>query len=590
MSVRWSTLTKGIVIVGLLLAGVWLLSRFHALLAPLITALLVAYLLNLPVNLLIRRTGMSRTVATLLVFVVTGLALATLIALISPRVVEQVRVLQIDLRAVQDALERFAAQPVEIYSLRLNPETMLDQALAALRSIVSPVATSALSLVAGAAQTLAWSLFVAVIAFLLVKDTNQLIPGLVNAIPPPLQADVYRLGGELGGMWNAFLRGRLVLSFVIFVLFSIVLSLIGMPSAIAIGAITGLLAFIPSIGSVLAGILAALIALARGSNFLPISNLGFALLVTAIYVGLFQIESLYLLPRFVGRRVHLHPLVVIVGSVAGALVGGVLGLLLAAPVIASTRVLLGYVYNKLLDQDPFPPKEVALQRVAAEPRGQIRGRPVEAVLFDLDGTLVETDDWVVANLAERLQRVRVLLPEGDAQRVARRLIMWSHDRIAGWLETLDRVGLDPVVQRMARQIGILNSSNGEQALKPVAGTAELIHNLEGRYKLGIVSSRRQEEITDYLTQQGLNGQIQIVAGSDTTEHSKPHPQPLLWAAEQLAVPLEHVVMVGDTIGDLRAAKAAGALAVAVLCGFGEREDFDEADLVLDTTADLAALL
>ncbi len=590
MSVRWSALTKGIVIVGLLLAGVWLLSRFHALLAPLITALLVAYLLNLPVNLLIRRTGMSRTVATLLVFVVTGLALATLIALISPRVVEQVRVLQIDLRAVQDVLERFAAEPVELFSLRLNPETMLDQALAALRSIVSPVATSALSLVAGAAQTLAWSLFVAVIAFLLVRDANQLTLGLVNAIPPQLQADVYRLGGELGGIWNAFLRGRLVLSFVIFVLFSVVLSLIGMPSAVAIGAITGLLAFIPSIGSVLAGILAALIALARGSNFLPISNLGFALLVTAIYIGLFQVESLYLLPRFVGRRVHLHPIVVIVGSVAGALVGGVLGLLLAAPVIASARVLLGYVYNKLLDQDPFPPEEVAVQPVPAEQRGTIRGRPVEAVLFDLDGTLVETDDWAVANLAERLQHVRVMLPEGDAERVARRVIMWSHDGIAGWLETLERVGLDSAAQRIARQIGMVSNTGGEQPLQPVPGTTELIHSLDGRYKLGIVSSRRQEEISDYLAQQGLEARIQVVVGSDTTPRRKPHPQPLLWAAGQLAVPPEHVVMVGDTMADLRAARAAGSLAVAVLCGFGEREDFDEADLVLDTTADLAAIL
>lgn len=590
MSVRWSAFTKGIVIVGLLLISVWLMGSFSALLAPLITALLVAYLLNLPVNILIRRTGMSRTVATLLVFLVTGLVLAALIALISPRIVDQVRVLQIDLRAVQDALERFAAEPVEIFSLRVNPQTMLDQAVATVSSIVSPVATSALSLVAGAAQTLAWSLFVAVIAFLLVKDANQLTLGLVDAVPPPLQADAYRLGSELGSIWNAFLRGRLVLSFVIFVLFSIVLSLIGMPSAVAIGAITGLLAFIPSIGSVLAGILAALIALARGSNFLPISNLGFALLVTVIYIGLFQVESLYLLPRFVGRRVHLHPIVVIVGSVAGALVGGVLGLLLAAPVIASARVLLGYIYNKLLDQDPFPPKEVAVQRVAAEPRGQIRGRTVEAVLFDLDGTLVETDDRAVANLAQRLQHVRVLLPEGDAERVARRVIMWSHDRIAGWLETLDRIGLNGAAQRIARQIGMINNSTVEHPLEPVAGTTQLIRDLQGRYKLGIVSGRRQAEIQDYLDQQGLNGQIQVMVGSDTTEHRTPHPQPLLWAADQLAVPPERAVMVGDTIADVRAAKAAGSLAVAVLCGFGEREDFDEADLVLDTTADLATIL
>jgi phosphoglycolate phosphatase-like HAD superfamily hydrolase len=233
---------------------------------------------------------------------------------------------------------------------------------------------------------------------------------------------------------------------------------------------------------------------------------------------------------------------------------------------------------------------VAVQRVAAEPRGQIRGRPVEAVLFDLDGTLVETDDRAVENLAQRLQHVRVLLPEGDAERVARRVIMWSHDRVAGWLEALDRAGLDTAAERLAQQIGMIDNSTPDQPLEPVAGTTELIHDLNGRYKLGIVSGRRQAEIQEYLAQHDLNGQIQVVVGSDTTERRTPHPQPLLWAAAQLAVPPEHVVMVGDTIADLRAAKAAGSLAVAVLCGFGEREDFDEADLILDTTADLAAVL
>ena len=121
--------------------------------------------------------------------------------------------------------------------------------------------------------------------------------------------------------------------------------------------LTGVLAFIPSIGSVIAGVVAALVALARGSTWLPISNLGFAIMVVGLYVLLFQLESLYLLPRIVGRRVRLHPIVVIVGTIAGALVGGVLGIFLAAPVIASARVLLGYTYSKLLDEEPFPEPE-----------------------------------------------------------------------------------------------------------------------------------------------------------------------------------------------------------------------------------------
>jgi predicted PurR-regulated permease PerM len=67
-----------------------------------------------------------------------------------------------------------------------------------------------------------------------------------------------------------------------------------------------------------------------------------------------QFDLNYLIPRIIGKRVQLSPLVVILGIVAGAVLAGVLGILLAAPTIASARVLARYVYANLLDTDPFP--------------------------------------------------------------------------------------------------------------------------------------------------------------------------------------------------------------------------------------------
>ncbi len=211
---------------------------------------------------------------------------------------------------------------------------------------------------------------------------------------------------------------------------------------------------------------------------------------------------------------------------------------------------------------------------------------IEAVLFDLDGTLIETDDQAVVALSARLKRARIFLPQGDPQRAARRLVMWSHDGLNNWLVLLDRIGLDRPAQRLAQRFGLLNDAAEDKVLIPVTGTTELLRQLSGRYKLGIVSTRRTDEIRVFLDQQGLNGEIQVVVGSDTTPHIKPHPHPLLWATEHLGVTPEHTLMVGDTRTDLQAAKAAGALAVAVLCGFGERDDFGDADLILESTANL----
>ena len=72
MSTRWSPFTKGVVVVALLLSAVWLLGKFDALVRPFITALILAYILNLPVTQLTRRTGMSRTQAAVLVYLAEG--------------------------------------------------------------------------------------------------------------------------------------------------------------------------------------------------------------------------------------------------------------------------------------------------------------------------------------------------------------------------------------------------------------------------------------------------------------------------------------------------------------------------------------
>lgn len=212
------------------------------------------------------------------------------------------------------------------------------------------------------------------------------------------------------------------------------------------------------------------------------------------------------------------------------------------------------------------------------------------MLFDLDGTLIETDDRAVRHLAQRLARLRRLLPQGDPERTARRLIMWSHDWVHGWLAWLDRLALDGVSQRAARRMGLLDDNLAGHTLTPVAGTTALLHQLAGRYRLGIVSTRRVDEVRVYLEQEGLADIVGVVAGSDTTPRIKPHPQPVLWAASQLAVPVTQALMVGDTVADVRAARAAGALAAGVLCGFGEPKDLQGADLILNTTADLAAWL
>ena len=187
-----------------------------------------------------------------------------------------------------------------------------------------------------------------------------------------------------------------------------------MPNAGGLALLAGILEFLPCIGPAISGTIGTVLAYFQGSNWMPVGNLFFAVVVGIVYAIIGQLESVYFIPRFVGGRVKLHPAVTFVGIITGALTFGVLGILLAAPVIASARVLIVYISRKLMDREPFE-TEMATQSMLHIP-GVIAGRKIEAVVFDLDGTLTQVDPRVVEWAASHLRWMdRVVPPEARRQ-------------------------------------------------------------------------------------------------------------------------------------------------------------------------------
>ena len=102
------------------------------------------------------------------------------------------------------------------------------------------------------------------------------------------------------------------------------------------------------------GLTVVIVALVNGSTWLPLPNALFALIVFGAYVAFAQLDMNVLIPNIIGRHVRLHPVVVILGVIIGASVAGVIGVALAAPTIASLRIIMRYIYSNLFDLDPFP--------------------------------------------------------------------------------------------------------------------------------------------------------------------------------------------------------------------------------------------
>jgi len=213
---------------------------------------------------------------------------------------------------------------------------------------------------------------------------------------------------------------------------------------------------------------------------------------------------------------------------------------------------------------------------------------VEAVLFDLDGTLMDTDDQAVERLVRRLQRVHWPHPH----QVARRLIMASETPGNMLMTTLDVMGLDAPLMTLTDRLRRWRGLSTQADFRIIPGVEHMLATLNRRYRLAVVTTRGLTEAERFLKQHDLRATLETLVTRESTWRLKPHPAPVRHAAQMLGIPVERCVMVGDTTVDVKSALRAGAWAVGVLCGFGEQRELERAGAhaVLEHTAQLSSLL
>ncbi len=602
---RWSPFFKQLVVIAGLIGAVWLLFRIHVILGPLALAILFAYVISLPVNRLEKRTGWSRTLLAAIVLLTAIIVLIVTVVLVSPALYNLIVSFGATLVSVVTELLNVTPRPVTItpeLTFDLGPlytpvnewlRSVIQPDLTTIQNLqryLFPVATGAASVVIGAVTSLFWIFFIVILVFILVRDGPRIRGGVLNLVPLSWRAELDRLISELGSVWNLFVQGQFVMNSVIGIIVWIMMAVLGVRNAPALGLLAAVMEFVPGIGLTIAAIPSVLIALIIGSSWLPIPNLAFGIIVALSYVVLGQVENAYLMPRIVGRRIALHPAIVIIGAAAGAQIAGVLGILLAAPTIASLRVIGSYVAHKLFDLDPFPEAATSSDAKAAWDE-RVAAHPLRAVLFDLDGTLIETDDAIIERIVSLSSFLEKTLPVAQRRRMTRRVLMANEGLANRAITFLDIMHLDGALFKVNGFVRAFQGHREPAEFAPVDGSTAMLRQLaQQRLMLGVVTSRSREDAAAYLAQQGLGDLFWVVITRDDVRRLKPHPMPVEKAAEQLGLSPEQCVMVGDTNLDVRAARLAGALSVGVLCGFGTAQDLRDADLVVDSPSELTKIL
>lgn len=228
---------------------------------------------------------------------------------------------------------------------------------------------------------------------------------------------------------------------------------------------------------------------------------------------------------------------------------------------------------------------------------------VRALCFDVDGTIADTDDHIVAMLAKAIDKIPGVSGR-RSERVARQVVMGMETPVHGAYALLDQLGLDVPVSKLRTRLKRVKQrgahpgeTRNPEALDEVphemmAGVQEMLKTLSKYYPMSTISTGTAPRVERFLEHYGVRDLFKAVVGAQTTRRMKPHPEPLLYAASQMGVQPSECLMIGDTTIDIRTGIAAGAQTVGVLCGFGTEDELiaTGAGMILRTTSDLLAVL
>ncbi|GMQ77977.1 MAG: AI-2E family transporter [Anaerolineae bacterium] len=359
----WSTTTRLIVIVMVIALTILLIYEIRSLMPALIIASLIAYILNLFVRYLGKRTQLSRGWSVHLVYFIFILLIIAAPGTLVPLGVSQAKTFADEWLMIREEIDELASEPIDFVGITI-PIDQLWEDVTSVSTDIDFTYGSAISVIETTSLGLIKIVIIIVVSYYLLKDWKQLRQWLINILPESGRGDAERLISDIDVLWRAYMQGTLALMLIMAVIFTIIGLAVGLEGAVAVGIFSGIVSMIPEIGPFIAGALAVVVAYIGGSTYLPLSNFWFAVLVAVIFAIVAQIKSIWLRPQVMGRFLRMNTGLVFFAILAGALLQGILGALIVLPILATARVLGRYVRAKLLNINPWP--ELAFVEVLTE--------------------------------------------------------------------------------------------------------------------------------------------------------------------------------------------------------------------------------
>ena len=366
-SPSWGTNTKLVVALTIVVIIGALLVKFQFIISPLLIALVFAYLFHPIADFLQRRLHFSWNAAVGVIYIFIIILLLGLLTLGGVGLVQQVQSLVIILQdAIKTLPELIASISGKVYQFgpfkldfsALDLRDLSSQVLGMVQPLLSRTGTLLGTVAGSAANFLGWTLFVILVSYFVLAESGGLRNRIITVDVPGYAEDLARLSRELGRVWNAFLRGQIIIFFLTVIVYAVVLSVLGVHYALSLAFLAGLARFVPYVGPAINWVVLVLVSYFQIYKLFGLSPFNYTLLVLIIALVIDQIFDNIVSPRILSDALKVHPAAVLVAAIVAANLFGILGVVVAAPILATATLLWKYTMRKMLDVNPWPEEEL----------------------------------------------------------------------------------------------------------------------------------------------------------------------------------------------------------------------------------------
>ncbi len=317
----------------IIIAISWLLLTIKSILSPFIFSAIIAYLFS-PVILKLEKFGLTRPTSSAIILILFFTILATIFTNLLPSLFLE---LSHFLKKLPTYIDNLLIKISSFLNIGLKDQLIdsgnVSEILSFSDNIFSNIAKStnaAIDVVASFAIT-------PIITFYFLKDWEKMISSIQKYLPTKYKKRIGEVVTDVDQVISRYLRGQLTVCLILSLIYSISLNYLGLNYGFLIGIITGILSFIPYVG-MLIGVSSAYIVALFQWGFIPMY---FGLIAIIFIIGQI-VESNYFTPKLVGDQVGIHPVWIIFGLFVFGILFGFIGLLMAIPLTAISKILLQY--------------------------------------------------------------------------------------------------------------------------------------------------------------------------------------------------------------------------------------------------------